>query len=92
MVSHNHFPPVPLLYPYFADENRGHLLEAGFPQEIVLLLEGYAGTIPKNTISTQDPLPLTIPYLKIVKTAIGVLLNASIGYGLSVCLCVSDNC
>lgn len=72
------------------DENRGHLLEAGFPQEIVLLLEGYAGTIPKNITSPQEPVPLTIPHLKIVKTAIGVLLNASIGYGLSACLCDYD--
>ncbi|KIM87000.1 hypothetical protein PILCRDRAFT_815433 [Piloderma croceum F 1598] len=62
------------------DENRGHLLEAGFPQEIVLLLEGYAGTIPKNVTSSKEPLPLTIPHLKIVKTAIAVLLNASISY------------
>ena len=67
---------------HFIDENRGHLLEAGFPQEIVLLLEGYAATIPKNTTSPQEPLPLTIPHLKIVKTAVGVILNASIGYGL----------
>jgi hypothetical protein len=67
---------------HFIDENRGYLLDAGFPQEIVLLLEGYAATIPKNITSPQEPLPLTIPHLKIVKTAIGVLLNASIGYGL----------
>lgn len=28
-----------------------------------------------------EPLPLSPPDLKIVKTAIGVLLNASVGYG-----------
>jgi len=66
------------------DENRGHLLEAGFPQEIVLLLEGYAGAIPKNVTQSKEPLPITIPHLKIVRTAIAVLLNASIGYGLFV--------
>ena len=90
MVSRIHYTPMLLLRLIFLDENRGHLLEAGFPQEIVLLLEGYAGTIPKNT-SPEEPLPLTIPHLNIVKTAIGVLLNASIGYGLSGHLCNSNN-
>ena len=63
------------------DENRGHLLEAGFPQEVVSLLEAYAGTISKESKSSRDPLPLSIPHMKIVKTSIGVLLNATIGYG-----------
>jgi hypothetical protein len=55
------------------------LLEAGVPQAIVSLLEGYAESIP--TQPGSDPLPLTIPHLKVVRTAIGVLLNASIGFG-----------
>lgn len=84
MASHKCFSSFYLHSKHSLDENRGHLLEAGFPQEIVLLLEGYAGTIPKNVTSSKEPLPLTIPHLKIVKTAIAVLLNASIGYGLSV--------
>lgn len=60
------------------DENRAALLEAGFPQAVLTLLEGYAETIP----SPPDlrPLPLAIPHLKIVRTSIGVLLNASIGF------------
>jgi hypothetical protein len=56
-----------------------------------LLLEGYAGTIPKNITSPKEPLPLTIPHLKIVKTAIGALLNATIGYGISECHHDYDN-
>lgn len=61
------------------DENRAALLEVGFPQAVMTLLEGYAETIP----SPPDlrPLSLSIPHLKIVRTSIGVLLNASIGFG-----------
>ncbi|EMD38507.1 hypothetical protein CERSUDRAFT_113687 [Gelatoporia subvermispora B] len=59
------------------DVNRGCLLEAGFPQIVVSLLEGYAESLPS---SQTESLPLTIPDLKIVKTAVGVLLNASLGY------------
>ncbi|KAK7014904.1 GTP binding protein [Favolaschia claudopus] len=60
------------------DENRGQLLEVGLPQAIVSLLEGYAESIPNPPTST--PLPLTIPHLKVVRTAIGVLLNVSLNY------------
>ncbi|CAK5264572.1 unnamed protein product [Mycena citricolor] len=60
------------------DENRGLLLEAGIPQAVVSLLEGYAETIPEE--KTSQPLPLTIPHLKVVRTAIGVLLNVSLNY------------
>lgn len=85
MASHNIFPSCKPFIVVSLDENRGHLLEAGFPQEIVLLLEGYAGTIPKDVSFPQEPLPLSISHLKVVKTAIGVLLNATIGYGVYVC-------
>jgi hypothetical protein len=61
------------------DENRAHLLEAGVPQAIVSLLEGYAECIPVQP--DPEPLPLSISHLKVVRTAIGVLLNASIGFG-----------
>lgn len=61
------------------DENRAALLEVGFPQSVMSLLEGYAETIPSPPDATS--LPLSIPHLKIVRTSIGVLLNASIGYG-----------
>ncbi|KDR81566.1 hypothetical protein GALMADRAFT_239590 [Galerina marginata CBS 339.88] len=60
------------------DENRAALLEVGFPQSVMSLLEGYAETIPSPQSSI--PLPLSIPHLKIVRTSIGVLLNASIGF------------
>ncbi|KAF7322937.1 GTP binding [Mycena chlorophos] len=42
------------------------------------LLQGYAESIPNPPVST--PLPLTIPNLKVVRTAIGVLLNVSLNY------------
>ncbi|EKM55405.1 uncharacterized protein PHACADRAFT_256013 [Phanerochaete carnosa HHB-10118-sp] len=61
------------------DENRSYLLEAGFPQTVLALLEGYAESV-KPSLAGIDPLPLSIADLKIVKTAIGVLLNASFGY------------
>ena len=70
--------PQPTLHT--TDENRGYLLEAGLPQAIVSLLEGYAELIPGNT--QTEPLPLSISHLKVVRTAVGVLLNASIGYGV----------
>ncbi|GJE87202.1 hypothetical protein PsYK624_032850 [Phanerochaete sordida] len=61
------------------DENRSYLLEAGFPQTVLALLEGYAENV-KPEQAGIDPLPMSIADLKIVKTAIGVLLNASFGY------------
>ncbi|KAI0316683.1 hypothetical protein OF83DRAFT_1193499 [Amylostereum chailletii] len=60
------------------DPNRGQLLDAEFPQSIVHMLEGYLESIPHEY--SGKPLPLSIPDLKVVKTSIGVLLNASIGY------------
>ena len=36
------------------------------------------------TLERTQPLSLSAPDLKIVKTAIGVLLNTSIGYGTSI--------
>jgi hypothetical protein len=61
------------------DENRGQLLEVGLPQAIVSLLEGYSESVPNPPTAT--PLPLAIPHLKVVRTAIGVLLNVSLNYG-----------
>jgi hypothetical protein len=72
-----------------ADENRGHLLEAGLPQVIVSLLEGYTELIPVGAYT--EPLALSIPHLKVVRTAIGVLLNASIGYGVVYCFNADAN-
>lgn len=61
------------------DANRGFILEAGLPQVIVeSLLEGYA----EKTASPNGivPLDVSIPHLRVIRTAIGVLLNASLGY------------
>lgn len=60
------------------DQNRGHLLEAGFPQAVVSLLEGYTDTIPEEP--QMDPFPMSIAHLQVVKTAVGVLLNATLTY------------
>ena len=61
-----------------ADENRGHLLNAGFVDAVVQLLENYTLLSPSGS---NGPLALYIPDLKLVKTSIGFLLNASIGFG-----------
>ncbi|KZT26246.1 hypothetical protein NEOLEDRAFT_1132274 [Neolentinus lepideus HHB14362 ss-1] len=61
------------------DDNRGFLLEAGFPQTVVSLLEGYTESIPSNRYC-GDPAPFANPDLRVIKTAIGVLLNCSIDY------------
>jgi hypothetical protein len=47
----------------------------------VSLLDRYAESIPALK-QPAKPLPLSIPHLKIAKTAIGVLLNATLGYGI----------
>jgi len=72
-----------------SDENRGNLLEAGFPQTVVTLLESYSESIPPKRGLT-DPLPIHPEDLKIVKTAVGVILNVSLGYGISSTL-VAEN-
>ncbi|KAJ4488004.1 hypothetical protein J3R30DRAFT_3280675 [Lentinula aciculospora] len=60
------------------DDNRTSLLDAGFPQTLVSLLEAYTNSIDPS--SEWQPLPLSLPHLKVVRTALGVLLNASVGY------------
>ncbi|KAI8998730.1 hypothetical protein BD414DRAFT_475906 [Trametes punicea] len=59
------------------DDNRGVLLDAGFPQTVVGLLESYVELV---TPAQREAFPISIPDLRIVKTAIGFLLNASVGY------------
>ena len=46
------------------------------------LLESYSESIPTKRRLT-DPLPIHPEDLKIVKTAVGVILNISLGYGRS---------
>ncbi|KAF9532936.1 hypothetical protein CPB83DRAFT_784211 [Crepidotus variabilis] len=60
------------------DDNRAVLLEAQFPQVIVSLLEGYVENIP--TPFDEKPIPLSTSHLKVVRTSIGVLLNASLNF------------
>lgn len=72
---------MPYLVYFLSDQNRGQLLEAGFPQVVVSLLEGYADHLP--TQPQVNPLPLSTSHLQVIKTAIGFLLNSSLGYGVS---------
>ncbi|KAI0273370.1 hypothetical protein BC834DRAFT_853485 [Gloeopeniophorella convolvens] len=60
------------------DENRGQLLDSGFLTALVTLLGRYVELIPSD--KATGLLPLSVPHLKVVKTAIGVLLNATLGY------------
>lgn len=60
------------------NENRGYLLEAGFPQATSALLESYADLVPQPP--TMKPFPFTAPHLSVIRSAIGVLLNSSVGY------------
>ena len=69
---------VSVTHAFGEDDNRSYLEEAGFLQSVVSLLEGYAEQVVTDNF---DPLPLSLLDLKIVRTAIGVLLNASIGFG-----------
>lgn len=73
---------------WLVDENRNALDEAGFPQTVVALLEAYAELIsPEQTA----PMAISIPDLKVVRTAIGVLLNASVNYRECYCMLYYDN-
>ncbi|TDL27510.1 hypothetical protein BD410DRAFT_782602 [Rickenella mellea] len=60
------------------NDNRGYLLEAGFPQTTLSLLEAYADIVP--AVPQTNPVVFSIKDLKVIKTAIGELLNASLGY------------
>lgn len=60
------------------DENRNLSHEAGLLQSVLTLLEGYAESLPKPPYT--QALALSIPHLKVIRTAIGALLNATLGY------------
>lgn len=44
------------------------------------MLEGYTDTIPEEP--QMDPFPMSTAHLQVVKTAVGVLLNATLTYGM----------
>ena len=56
------------------------MLEAGYPQIVLSHLEAITDLLPEKI--SRDPLPLTIAQLKLVKTAIGVILNISLSFGV----------
>jgi hypothetical protein len=74
----------PLFSDLVPDENRAALLEARFPQAVVALLEAYAETIPSPP--TGEPLSLTLANLGIIRTSVGLLLNASLNFGIHLLL------
>ena len=81
-MDHSTFPVISFQFLSSSrgpDENRGALLEAGFPQATSALLENYVELIPQPP--SQRPFPFTAPHLYIIRSAIGVLLNSSVGYG-----------
>lgn len=61
------------------DGNREQLLESGYVQSVVSLLERYVEALPEPT-KDSAPMPLSIAHLKVVKTAVGVLLNTTINF------------
>ncbi|KAM6500561.1 hypothetical protein JOM56_003575 [Amanita muscaria] len=60
------------------NENRASLLDAGFPQAVSAMLENYVELVPQ--LPTSKPFAFTAPHLTVLRSAIGVLLNSSIGY------------
>lgn len=58
------------------DRNRQSLLDAGVVSSVLAMLNAYW-----RKISTTDSSRLPIDDLRLIKTSIGVLLNASLGYG-----------
>lgn len=61
------------------DVNRQLLLNAELPQTICSLLKAYTLFLPYEKESAC--LELTVDDLKVIRTAVGVLLNATIGFG-----------
>jgi len=71
----------------YLDENRGHLLEAGFPQAVSTIIDKYVNSL--SPPSPSEPVQLSLEQLNVIKTAIGVLLNSSLAYGTySVFMCL----
>jgi hypothetical protein len=67
------------------DINRGRLLAAAYPKTVLGILEGYSNfllsTQASNSPSDIDFAScLSLEDFKVIKTAFGVLLNASMGY------------
>jgi hypothetical protein len=60
-----------------SDENRSHLLEASVIQVVLSLLEAYN----EKALATNSPIKLSVFELKLIRTSLGALLNASLGYG-----------
>ena len=73
---------------FISDANRGRLLAAEYPQIVLEILESYQLRLSESQQShggcDYDGAPiLTLDDLKIIKTAFGALLNASMDYSTS---------
>lgn len=69
----------------FKDANRSRLLTAAYPQTVLEILESYSDLLlSAQASSSPSDLDyascLTLEDFKVIKTAFGVLLNASMGY------------
>jgi hypothetical protein len=66
------------------DANRGRLLAAAYPQTVLGILEGYSDLLSTQASTSPSDLDyascLTLEDFKVIKTAFGVLLNASMAY------------
>lgn len=67
------------------DVNRGRLLAAHVLETILNILKGYSDMVLNHSGSSDPASILSLPSLKAIKTAFGVLLNASMDYGAYTC-------
>lgn len=67
-----------------SDPNRQRLLDVGYTDAVLGILKAYWRTAGQPSERGEAPTPadnVTLSDLKLVKTAVGVLLNASMGFG-----------
>ncbi|KAG8862014.1 hypothetical protein FRB96_002457 [Tulasnella sp. 330] len=62
------------------DGNRQRLLEVGYTESVLSILEAYWEGVSGSSETEASASTATLNDLKLVKTAVGVLLNASMGY------------
>ncbi|KAG8998705.1 hypothetical protein FRB94_005966 [Tulasnella sp. JGI-2019a] len=62
------------------DDNRQRLLDAGYTDSVLSLLKAYSMDVSKVSETGTAAANATLNDLKLVKTAVGALLNASMGY------------
>lgn len=66
------------------DVNRQRLLDVGYTNAVLTILKAYWRAVGQPSEKGEAPTPadnVTISDLKLIKTSVGVLLNASMGFG-----------